>query len=152
MSIFSKRNIFLRFKTKFFFWFHFAVLKERNRSATARTLYLVFQVALSNSPAVVLRQWKRYRTRTLKPYFTPIWTIGFSTVTYIKLWSSVKDLQINTLKFRDTFHCRHTYIRYLQIVYFFKNKNIFPVLIDNSNNFEINKLINLVENGMFDIP
>ena len=149
MSIFSKRNVFLRFKTTTFF---FDFILQFWRSATARTLYLVFQVALSNSPAVVLRQWKRYRTRTLKPYFTPIWTIGFSTVTYIKLWSSVKDLQINTLKFRYTFHCRHTYIRYLQIVYFFKNKNIFPVLIDNSNNFEINKLINLVENGMFHFP
>ena len=150
MSIFSKRNIFLRFKTTIFFDFIFQFW----RSATlfTRTLYLVFQVALSNSPTVVLRQWKRYRKRTLKPYFTPLWTIGFSTVTYIKLWWKVKDLQRNTLKFRDTFHCRHTYIRYLQIVYFLKNKSIFPVLIDNSNNFEINKLIKLAENGMFHIP
>ena len=152
MSIFSKRNVFLRFKTTTFFLISFCSFEgaqqERNSSNSVSCIPSC-SLQLTSS---FLRQWKRYRTRTLKPYFTPIWTIGFSTVTYIKLWSSVKDLQINTLRFRDTFHCRHTYIRYLQIVYFFKNKNIFPVLIDNWNNFEINKLINLVENGMFDIP
>ena len=36
---------------------------------------------------------------TFKPYCTPLWTIGFSGVTYIKLWWSVKDLEKNALKF-----------------------------------------------------
>ena len=152
MSIFSKRNVFLRFKTTTFFLISFCSFEgaqqERNSSNPVSCIPSCSLQLTSSCFAPV----KAISDKDLEPYFTPIWTIGFSTVTYIKLWSSVKDLQINTLKFRDTFHCRHTYIRYLQIVYFFKNKNIFPVLIDNSNNFEINKLINLVENGMFHFP
>ena len=92
-----------------------------------------------------LRHWNRYRTGTLKPYSTPLWTISFSSVTYIKLWWSVKNLQNNALKILGgTFHCKHTYIRK-----FFSFLIVFPALIDNPNNFEINRLIRLVLSGMF---
>ena len=39
---------------------------------------------------------------TFKSYDTPLCTIDFSTVTYVKLWWSVKDLQKNALKIYGT--------------------------------------------------
>ena len=146
MSIFSKRYIL--YTSKKFLLFQFAVFKGCN-TFDSNSLSFIPSCPLEPTNNCFCATESNIDLQTILP---TLWTIGLNTVTYIKLWSSVKDLQINTLKFRDTFHCRHAYIRYLQIVYFFKNKNIFPVLIDNSNNFEINKLINLVENGMFHFP
>ena len=38
------------------------------------------------------------------------------------------------------------------VLNFFKEKNIFPAVIDNPNNFEINRMIKLVVSGMFLLP
>ena len=110
------------------------------------TLCLFFQVALCNQPTIVLRHWKWYRTRTFKPYSTPLWTIAFSTVTYIEFWWSVNDLQKNALKTYGT----HSTVDILKtdknLVFSFNF--IFPVLIDNPNNIEINAQIRLVVSEM----
>ena len=55
----------------------------RSAILLSQTLYLFCQVALCNQPTVVLCHWKRYRTGIFKPYNTPLWTIGFSIMTYI---------------------------------------------------------------------
>ena len=91
LSISSKRSIFFNFKTTIIL-FDFIFLFWRSTILFSRTLYLFFQVTLCNQPI------QRYGTGTFKPYLTPVWTIGFSTVTYIELWWSVKDLPKNTLK------------------------------------------------------
>ena len=95
-----KLHIFVNFYTlkQQYFFFHFILQFWRSTILLSRTLYLFFQVALCNKPMVVLRHWKQYRTETFKPYSTLLWTIGFSTVTYIKLWWNVKDLQKNAIK------------------------------------------------------
>ena len=80
LSIFSKRNIFLHFKTTIAF-FDFILQFWRSATLLTQTCYLLFQVALCNQPTVVLRHWKWHRTRTFKPYCIPLWTIGFSNVT-----------------------------------------------------------------------
>ena len=82
----SKQHFFLDFNLQF--W--------RNATLLTRTRYLLFQVALCNQLTIVFATLKAIST--FKPYCTPLWTIGFSTVTYIKLWWSVKDLQKNALK------------------------------------------------------
>ena len=93
LSIFAKRNIFLHFKTTFF---NFNLQFWRSATLLTRTRYVVFQVALCNQPTIAFSPLKAILT--FKPYCTPLWTIGFSTVTYIKLLWSVKDLQKNALK------------------------------------------------------
>ena len=60
-------------------------------------LYLFSQDTLWNQP-VVLHHRNWYWTGTFKPYSTPLWTIGFKTVTCIELWWSVQYLQNNALK------------------------------------------------------
>ena len=88
---------------------------------------------------------------SLKPIsdgiFKP-WTTGFSTVTYMELWWSFKDLQNNALNI-----CGHVPLstNLHQIKSFFFNF-IFPALIDNQNNFEISRLIRLAVSGMFLLP
>ena len=62
LPIFSKRNIFLHFKTTFFFLFQFAVL--------TRARYLLFQVALCNHLTTVFAPLKAIST--FKPYCTPL--------------------------------------------------------------------------------
>ena len=98
-----KLNIFVNFlKKKHFFtlqsniFFNFNLKFWRSATLLTRTRYLLFQVALCNQPTIVFAPLKAIST--FKPYCTPLWTIGFSTVTYIKLWWSVKDLQKNALK------------------------------------------------------
>ena len=59
--------------------------------------------------------------RTFKPYYTLLWTIDFSTVAYIKLWWSLKDLQKNALKFRGHVPLQ-TYLHQTKIFYL----NYFP--------------------------
>ena len=54
--------------------------------------YFFFQVP-STTNHFFLRRWKRYRTGTFKPYSTPLWTIGVTTVTYTELWWSFEDLR-----------------------------------------------------------
>ena len=93
LSIFSKRNIFLHFKT---FFFDFNLQFWRSATLLTGTRCLLFQVALSNQPTIVFVPLKVISTFT--PYCTPLRTIGFSSVIYIKLWWSVKDLQKNALK------------------------------------------------------
>ena len=106
-------------------WFFYFILQFwRSAIRLSRTLYLFFQVALCHQPTVLLRHRKLCRTGTFKPYSTPLWTKNLG----------------------DKFHFRHTYIRQ-----FFK-KIIFPALIDNPNDFEINRLIRLVVSGMFLLP
>ena len=94
---FLKKKHFLHFKTTTIF-FDFILQFWKSAILLRSTLYLFFQVALCNPPTVVLRHWKWYRTGTFKLYSTLLWTISFSSVTYIKLWWSVKDLQKNELK------------------------------------------------------
>ena len=79
---FLKKTFFYTFKTTFF-WISFCSF-EGVRFFLSWTLCLFFQIVLCNQPTVVLRHWKWYRTGTFKPYPTPLWTIGFSSVTYIK--------------------------------------------------------------------
>ena len=67
LSIFSKINIFLDFKTTIIS-FDFILQFWRSAILSSRTLYLFFQVALGYQPTVVLRHWKRYWTGTFKPY------------------------------------------------------------------------------------
>ena len=93
LSIFSKRNIFLHFKAAFFY---FNLKFWRSATLLTRTRHLLFQVALCNQPTIVFAPLKAILT--FKPYCTSLWTTGFSTVTYIKLWWSVKDVQKNALK------------------------------------------------------
>ena len=88
----KKQQHFLYFKTTLIL-FDLTLQFWRSTILLSQTLYLFFQVALCNQPTVVLRHWKRYRTGTFKPCSTLLWTIGFSTVTYIELWWSVKDMQ-----------------------------------------------------------
>ena len=95
LNCLSKRNIFLHFKITFFF-LNFNLQLWRSATLFTQTLCLLFQVALSNQRTIVFAPLKAIST--LKPYCTPLWTIGFSNVTYIKLWWSAKDLQKNTLK------------------------------------------------------
>ena len=76
---------FCSFEGVRYFWVELCIFFSKLLSAT-------------NQPTVILRHWKQYRTGTFKPYSTPLWTIGFSTVTCIKLWQSVKGLQKNALK------------------------------------------------------
>ena len=145
MSIFSKRNIFLHLKTTIIF-FDFILRFWRSAILLSWTLYLSSQVALYNQPTVVLHHWKWYWTGTFKLYSTPLWTISFSSVIYIKLWWSVRDLQKNVLKILGTSSTVHILAsnNFLKI--------IFPSLIDCPNNFEINRLIRLVVSGMFLLP
>ena len=106
-----------------------------------------FQVTLCNKPVVVLRHWKRYGTGICKTYSTPnmnYWAIGFSAVTYIELWWSVKDLQKNALKILGT----RSPVGILASSDFFFNF-IFSALIDNPNNFEIVRAARLVVSGIF---
>ena len=105
-----------------------------------------FEVTLCNKPTAALRHWKWYRTGTFIPYSTPLWTIGFSSVTYIKLWWSVKGLQKNALNILGT---RSTVDILTSDNSFFLT---FPALTDNRNNFEINSLIKLVVSEMFLLP
>ena len=94
---FLKKKHFLHFKTTIFFlisicsfegvqhfWLELVIFYSKLLSATNKKF--VF------TPLKVIS--------TFKPHCTLLWTIGFSTVTYIKLWWSVKDLQKNALKIR----------------------------------------------------
>ena len=91
---FLKKKHFLHFKTTINFILQF----YKSATLLSRTLYLFFCLALCKQPAVVLCHCKRYRTQTFKPYSNVLWTIGFSTLTNIKLWWSVKDLEKTALK------------------------------------------------------
>ena len=93
LSIFAKRNIFLQFKTTFF---NFNLQFWRSATLLTQTRYILYQVALCDQPTIVFAPLKAILT--FKPYCIPLWTIAFSTVTYIKLWWSVKDLKKNALK------------------------------------------------------
>ena len=90
LSIFSKRNTLQNI------FFYFNLQFWRSATLLTGTRYLLFQVALSNQPTIVCVPLKAISTFT--PYCTPLRTIGFSSVIYIKLWWSVKDLQKNALK------------------------------------------------------
>ena len=71
----------------------------------------------------------QYRTGTFKPYFTSLWTIGFSTVTYIELWWSVIHLQKNALKIYGTHSTVDILTSDKNSV--FSSNFIFPALIDD---------------------
>ena len=129
MSIFSKSNIFLHFKTTNFF-----IPICSFETFLTRFRYLLFQVALCNQPTIVFAPLKAIST--FKPYCAALWNIGFSTVTYIKLWWSVKDLQKNALKTYGTRSTVNILTSDKNLVFFFK-KVIFSALINNPNNFEI---------------
>ena len=101
----SKLDIFVNFrvnkhflysKTIIFYFFDFNLHLWRSATLLTWTLYLLFEVALCNQPTIVFARLKVISP--FKPYCTPILTIGFSTVTYNKLWKRVKDLQKNTVK------------------------------------------------------
>ena len=68
----------------------------RSAILLTRTHYLFFEVALCNQSTIVFAPLKAISI--FKLYCIPLWTIGFSTVTYIRLWWSVKDLQKIALK------------------------------------------------------
>ena len=70
LSIFSKRHIFLHFKTTIFFC-DFILQFWVSPILLSRALCLFFQVAIYNRP-----------TGTFKPYSTPLWTIGFRRIQY----------------------------------------------------------------------
>ena len=98
-----KLDIFVNFlKKKHFFtlqnniFFYFNLQFWRSATLLTRTRYLLFQVALCNQPTIVFAPLKAIST--FKPYCTPLWIIGFSPVTYIELWWSIKDLRKNALK------------------------------------------------------
>ena len=95
MSNFSKRNLFLHLKILI----NFILFIECD---TFEPAFFFFLAALCKQPIVVLCHWRRYRERTFKRYINPLWTIGFSIVTYTKLWWSVKDLHKNALKKEGT--------------------------------------------------
>ena len=98
-----KLDIFVNFlKKKHFFtlqnniFFYFNLQFWRSATLLTRTRYLLFQVALCNQPTIVFAPLKAISI--FKLYCIPLWTIGFSTVTYIRLWWSVKNLQKIALK------------------------------------------------------
>ena len=91
------KNIFYNLQQQWFFLMSFYSF-ERVQYFWVELCIFFLYVALCNPPTVVLRQWRRYRTGIVKPTFTPLWTIDFSTVTYIELWWNVKDMQKNAQK------------------------------------------------------
>ena len=93
VNFLKKKHFFLHFKTIIF---DFNLQFWSSATLLTGTLYLLFQVVLCNQPTIVFAPLKAIST--FKPYCTPLWTIGFSTVTYIKLWWSIKDLQKNALE------------------------------------------------------
>ena len=111
-----------------------------------RVLYLLFQVAVCNQLTIVLRHWKRYRPSN---HIAPSMNCWFQCC---ELHSALVKCQRPAEEFNknlaDTFHCRHV-TSDKKLVFL---KNIFSALIDNPNNFEINRLIMLVVSGMFLLP
>ena len=97
VNFLKMKYIFYTLQQKLFFLISFYSF-EGVRYFCVELCIFFLHVALSNQPTVVLRHWKWYWKRTFKPYSTPLWTIAFSTVTYIDLWWSVNDLQKNALK------------------------------------------------------
>ena len=93
VNFLEKKHFFYTSKQHFF---DFNLQFWRSATLLTRTRYLLFQVAVCNQPTVVFAPLKAIST--FKPYYSPLWTIGFSTVTYIKRWWIVKDLQKNALK------------------------------------------------------
>ena len=98
-----KLDIFVNFLRKNHFFtlqnnnvFDFSLQFWRSATLLTRTRYPLFQVAVRKQPTIDFLPLRAIST--FKSYLTPPWTIGFSTVTYIKLWWSVKDLQKNALK------------------------------------------------------
>ena len=110
---FFKNIFFLQFKTTIMF-FDSILQFWRRAILLSRNVYLFFQVALCNQSAIVLCHWKRYRTGTLKPYYTSLWIIGFSTVKYLSeaLVKYQRPAAECTINLGDTFHYRKTYIRW----------------------------------------
>ena len=86
---------------------------------------------------------------TLKAYPIPLWAIRFSTVTYIELWWSAKDLQRNELKIEGTRSTVDILTADKNLVFL---KNLFSLLFNSPNNFEINRLIMLVVIRKFLLP
>ena len=113
-----------------------------------RTRYLLFQVALCNQTTIDFAPLKAILT--FKPYCTPLWTISFSTVTYIELWWSVIHLQKNALKIYGTHSTVDILTSDKNSV--FSSNFIFPALIDDPKNIKINALIRLVVTRMFLLP
>ena len=94
VNFLKKKHFFYTLKQQFFFDFNLQFW--RSATLLTRTRNLFFQVALCKQPAIVFAPLKAIST--FKTHCTPLWTIGFSTVTYIKLWWSIKDLQKNALE------------------------------------------------------
>ena len=143
---FSPKNpIFLHFKTTFFFYFQFAILKECNTFDSSSVSFI---------PSCSLQPGNNCFCYTESDI--DLQTILHSSMNYWFLCCDLlKDLvkcrrpaEECTINLRDAFHCRHTYIK--NLAFFFKKK--ISVLIDNRNNFEINGLIMLVVSGMFLLP
>ena len=78
---FLKKKHFLHFKTtKMFFWFQFAVLKECNTFDLNSVPFVPSLQPTGN------RFCANESDIDLQAILHPLWTIGFSTVAYIKFW------------------------------------------------------------------
>ena len=92
LSIFSKKpNVFYTLKQQWLFLISFYSF-EGVRYFWVKLYIFFFQVALCNRPTLVLCHWKQYRTGTFKPYSTPLWTSGFSIVTYTEVSKTCRRL------------------------------------------------------------
>ena len=91
------KKLFYTLQQQWFFLMSFYSFERVQYFWVELYIFLLY-VVLCKPPTVVLRHWRRYRTGTVKPTFTPLWTIDFSTVTYSELWWSVKDMQKNARK------------------------------------------------------
>ena len=96
-------------------FFDFILQVSRIAIILSRFLYLLFRVALWNQPTVALRHWKWYQTGTFKPYFTPLWAIAFSKVTFLNFGEVSKTCRRMHSKFRGHFPLK-TYLH--QIIIF----------------------------------
>ena len=76
-------NFIYSFEGVWYFWVKLCIFFSKLLSATRQQLFYVL-----NAICYVL-------TRTFKPCSTPLGATAFSTVIYIKLWWTVKDLQKN---------------------------------------------------------
>ena len=90
----KKKHFFTLWNNNYSFCMYFIVLKEYDTVELNSVIFFSScPLPPTNSFFVSLKAIGAF-----KPCSTPLWTIGFSNVAYIKLWWSVIDLQKNALK------------------------------------------------------
>ena len=94
IKLFIKKKHVFSIQNNIFFKFQFAVLKDCH-TFDSNSLPFVPSCSLQPTNNCFCATESDIDLQTI---LHPLWTIGFSNVTYIKLWWSAKDLQKYTLK------------------------------------------------------